>query len=212
MFEDPQALVLIRRVLGAHPEREAGWNHQANLFPWETSRPECASAEEAELSPVTAAFLSAVLPGVPRGRGGMQRRKTAPPSSQAWLHSFWRWCDVLLANWCSPLCVAPLCVYVWRGWRAKMGWRAKSLSLLAVLLLKQLGGGSQAAASWLAESVSSLGMTGGKSVFWAGACRPSGKCYCSEAKIQKHWSKELAIKKKNESHKQNENYWIKCEE
>lgn len=46
-----------------------------------------------------------------------------------------------------------------------MGWRAKSLSLLAVLLLKQLGGGSQAAASWLAESVSSLGMTGGKRVF-----------------------------------------------
>lgn len=99
VFEDLQPFVLIRWVLGAHPEREAGWNHQANLFPWETSRTECALAEEAELSPVTAVFLSAVLPGVLRGRGGMEPKEDCSFQLPGLtFHSFWRWSDVLLRD------------------------------------------------------------------------------------------------------------------
>ena len=120
VFEDLQPFVLIRWVLGAHPEREAGWNHQVNLFPWETSRTECALAEEAELSPVTRSravpsdgcFPKCSAPWGAEGQGwdGAERRLLLPapgPDFSFLLEA--KWCP---AGWvgfspqfCSPVCV-----------------------------------------------------------------------------------------------------------
>lgn len=175
VFEDLQPFVLIRWVLGAHPEREAGWNPtRLTCFREKQAGSEYCLSWRSRAVPSDGCFPECSAPGVLRGQGGGMEPKEDCSFQLPGLTFRPSGGEVMSCCVTSILpSVLLLCVYVWRGGRlvswAQWGQTEKMgtgsvLSLLMVLLLKKLRI-SQAAGSWLVGSASRLSMTGGEMCF-----------------------------------------------